>query len=205
MQLSFNSLFFIKNYSNLMKEKILPIGDVLVRTEIAEMLFYCDLEKCKGACCTLESQFGAPLKMGEIYEIGEILEEVKGYLPVEHIKEIEEKGFYEKKSNELLTRSIDKKACVFVYYENDIARCGIEKAFLEGKSKFRKPISCHLFPIRVSDFGGDILKFEKFDECKPAFEKGKIQNTTVAEFCREPLNRLYGNNWYSQLKEATGS
>ena len=96
------------------------------------------------------------------------------------------------------------KECVFVYFEDDIAKCAIETAYWEGKTDFQKPISCHLFPIRVSDFGGDVLRFEKFDECKPAFAAGKNNNITVVEYCEEPLNRLYGKNWYSQLKEAIG-
>ena len=198
--------FFIfnKNYSNIMNMKILPVGDVLVRTEIAETPFTCDLEKCKGACCTLESDFGAPLKREEIEEIQNVLEEVKGYLTPEHITEIERYGFYEEKQNELMTRSINRRACVFVFYENSIAKCGIEKAFIDGKTNFRKPISCHLFPIRVNNFNGDILKFEKFDQCSPAIEEGKSKNITVAEFCEEPLSRLYGKQWYTEFKEVIG-
>ncbi|HEY7751714.1 MAG TPA: DUF3109 family protein, partial [Ignavibacteriaceae bacterium] len=72
------------------------------------------------------------------------------------------------------------------------------------KTIFRKPISCHLFPIRVNNFSGDILKFEKFDQCSPAIEEGKEKNITVAEFCEEPLSRLYGKQWYSEFKEAIG-
>ena len=106
-----------------------------------------------------------------------------------NIEEIESNGFYEEIDGQLLIKSIDDKECVFVYYENEIAKCGIEKAFLNDQTDFKKPISCHLFPIRVSDFGGDVLRFEKFDECKPAITKGKKENTTVAEFCGEPLER----------------
>ena len=187
-----------------MSWKILPVGNILVRAEIAEMPFKCDLKKCKGACCTIESEFGAPLKKSEIENIKNILETVKVYLSVEHKKEIEENGFYETQSDELLIKSMDNKECVFVYFEDDIAKCAIETAYWEGKTDFQKPISCHLFPIRVSDFGGDVLRFEKFDECEPAFDEGKNNNITVAEFCEEPLNRLYGKNWYSQFKEAIG-
>jgi hypothetical protein len=80
----------------------------------------------------------------------------------------------------------------------------MEKSYFEGKSDFRKPISCHLFPIRISDFGGDVLRVEHLDECQPALELGKIENTTVAEFCEEALNRKYGEEWYSQFKELIG-
>jgi hypothetical protein len=187
-----------------MNKKILPVGNVLVREEIANTPFICDLNSCKGACCTFESRYGAPLRKEEVKNIGKILDGVKSYLPSEHRAEIEKNGFYETVDDELLTTSIGNRACIFVYYEDNIARCSIEKAFWDGKSNFKKPISCHLFPIRVSDFGGDILRFEKLDECTPAIENGKTKNTTVAEFCEEPLNRLYGKKWYSQLKKAIG-
>ena len=187
-----------------MNNKFISIDDVLVRTEIVETPFLCDLEKCKGACCTFESELGAPIKRDEIGKIDSILELVKGYLTQKHISEIEDNGFYEEIDGELLIRSIDNKACVFVYYENNIAKCSIEKAFNDGKTNFRKPISCHLFPIRVADFGGDILRFEKIDECIHAIENGNKNNIITAEFCKEPLSRLYGKKWYSKLKKAIG-
>ena len=181
--------------------KILTIDEVLVRSEITDTPFVCDLEKCKGACCTLESDFGAPVNAEEIEKIKEILPVLKQYLTQEHIDEIDENGFYEYRDNEYMLKSMDRKACVFVYYEGDIAKCGMERAFLDGKTDFKKPISCHLFPVRVSKFGGAVLRYEEFSECKPALEKGKELNITVAEFCEESLTRLYGKKWYSQLKD----
>ena len=183
---------------------IIPVEDVLVRPEVFNVNFECNLEKCKGACCTLESEYGAPLQEDEVHKIKKILNIVKEYLPKRHIDEIEEKGFFEVKSGEFLTKSIDNKACVFVYYEGDIAKCGIERAFLDGKVKFRKPISCHLFPIRISKFGGPVLRYEKFSECKPALEKGKKNKLSLIDFCGESLTRLYGNKWFVKLKEVIG-
>ena len=150
---------------------LIPIEDVLIRTEIAEISFACDLKKCKGACCTIESEYGAPLLKEEIVQIEGILDIVKEYLPKKHILEIEENGFYESKEDELLTVSFENKACVFVYYEKGIAKCSIERAYFDGKTKFRKPISCHLFPIRVSRFGGDVLRFEKFERMRSGFRE----------------------------------
>ena len=184
-----------------MNKQILPVGNILVRKEIAETPFKCDLLKCKGACCTFESHYGAPVTWEEVDQINNILSKVTNYVPKAHKNIIDEEGFYEIKKDEPLLKSYQNKACVFVYYENEIAKCSLEKAFLDGKTDFRKPISCHLFPIRVSDFGGDVLRFEHLDECNPAIELGKKDNTIVAEFCEEPLNRLYGEEWYSQLKE----
>jgi hypothetical protein len=187
-----------------MNEQFLPVLGVLVRQEIAETHFKCDLLKCKGACCTFESRYGAPLTIEEIKAIEGIVDYVKYYLSPGYVKEIEKNGFYEKKQNEFMTRSIDNRECVFVCYEDDIAKCAIEKAYLDKKTNFKKPISCHLFPIRKSDFDGDILKYEKLDECEPALDNGKINNTTIAEFCKEPLKKLYGNEWYSHLMESIG-
>ncbi len=183
---------------------IIPVEDVLIRTEIAEIKFACDLNNCKGACCTLESDYGAPLLDEEIDEIERDLAAILEYLPKRHRKEIEENGFFEVKDGELLTSSVNKRACVFVYYEKGIAKCGIERAFLDGKTKFKKPISCHLFPIRISKFGGDVLRFEKFSECDAALEYGAKQNIDLVDFCKESLLRLYGNKWYSKLKEIIG-
>jgi hypothetical protein len=187
-----------------MDKQILPVGNILVRKEIAEMPFKCDLLKCKGACCTFESHYGAPVTWDEVERIKDILPTVIDYIPAVHKDVINQEGFYDIKKDVPLLKSYQHKACVFVYYENEIAKCAIEKAYLEGKTDFKKPISCHLFPIRVSDFGGDVLRYEHLDECQPAIELGKKENTTVAEFCKEPLNRLYGEEWYSQFKELIG-
>lgn len=184
-------------------DKILQIDNILIGKEIVKINFACDLIKCKGACCTLESEYGAPLLKEEISEIENILEIVKSYLPDPHIKEIDSFGFYENKDNDLMIRSFNNRACVFVFYENGIAKCGIEKAFIDGKTDFRKPISCYLFPIRVSDFGGEVLRYEKFEECAPALEKGNEENINLIDFLKEPLIRKYGNNWYLKLKEIT--
>lgn len=125
-------------------------------------------------------------------------------LPERNRDSIKKDGFFEQKSGELLTRSIDNKDCVFVYYDNNIAKCAIEKAFFEGKIDFRKPISCHLFPIRISQFGGDIVRYEKFFECAPALKLGEEKQITVAEFCKDSLERLYGKEWYKSLTELKG-
>lgn len=180
---------------------IIQIEDIIIGREIVETEFACDVKKCKGACCTLDSEFGAPLLKDEIVQIEDILDKVKDYLPDRHKEEIEQNGFFETKHNELMTRSVKDRSCVFVFYENDVARCSIEKAFLDGNTNFRKPVSCHLFPIRISDFGGDVLRFEKFDECSPALEKGKSENIKLVDFLKDSLIRKYGVKWYSKLKE----
>lgn len=184
-----------------MEAEFLHIDGVVVNTEITESYFTCDLSKCKGACCTMESQFGAPITEKEIEDITKELKIILEYLPKQHVAEIEKKGFWVKMQNELMTRSINNRACVFVYYEGEIAKCAIERAFKEKKININKPISCHLFPIRISNFAGPVLRYEKYRECHPAIEKGKQTKLTVMEFCKDSLKRNFGETWFNKLNE----
>lgn len=187
-----------------MHQEFVEIDNILVNTEIFDTNFTCDLAKCKGACCTMESEFGAPITKEEIEKLETILPIVKKYLPDNHVKEIEKSGFWMEKFGELMTRSVNNRACVFVTYEGDIAKCGIEKAFRDGKVDFIKPISCHLFPIRISNFGGPVVRFEKYSECQPAHVKGDLTKIKVIDFCRDALERQYGKEWFEKTKEAVG-
>lgn len=181
------------------------VNNVILRQEVIDTKFACDLDKCKGTCCTFESDYGAPLQENEVDKIHESLSAVKDYLSETHLSKLEKDGFWEKKNGELLVSSINGKACIFTFFENGIAKCSLEKAFLDGKTNFRKPLSCHLFPIRVMKFGGDILRFEELSECSPAKEKGKKENISLIDFCKTALVRLYNKSWYSQLKEKIGN
>ena len=187
-----------------MEPEFLEIENVYVNKEIVETNFECDLSKCKGACCTMESEFGAPLEVYEVEEIYKVLPVVLEYLPKEHVEEIRKHDFWINKQNDLMTRSLNNKACVFVCWEGDIAKCGIEKAFNAGKINFNKPVSCHLFPIRIAKFGGDVLRFERYTECETALEKGNISKTKIIDFCRNALEREYGKNWFTEIKKAIG-
>jgi Protein of unknown function (DUF3109) len=180
------------------------IDGVLVNKAIVNTKFTCDLNACKGACCTMKSEYGAPLTSEEINIIEDFLPIIKENLSDISVKEIEKKGFWEKKEDELMTRSHGDADCVFVFYEGDIAKCAIEKAYYDGKIDFIKPISCHLFPIRVTDFGGDVLKYEIYDDCKPALENGEKTGLTVAKFCEAPIKRAYSNNFYEKMKKLNG-
>ena len=199
MQNRTNSLSLAKIIPTFMNNKLYEIDSILVNGEIASTKFFCDLSKCKGACCTMESQYGAPVIREEINKIQEILDIVLEYLPERHRNEIEQKGFWEIKQEEELLKSVDNKDCVFVYYDGDVAKCAIEKAYFEGKVDFRKPISCHLFPVRISDFGGPVLRYERYGECEPALSLGKEKNTTILEFCKDSLERAFGKLWYEKL------
>jgi len=187
-----------------MKTLFYNVENILVSKELFKNKFSCDLSVCKGACCTMKSEYGAPLLESEIEEIEEIYDIVKEYLPQHSRKTIEKKGFWEEKEGMLMTRSIKKKDCVFVCWDNDIAKCVIEKAYFDKKTNFRKPVSCHLFPIRITNFGGPTLKFEKYSECKPALKQGEKEKVNVIEFCKESIIRGLGKNFYQQLEKING-
>jgi hypothetical protein len=174
----------------------------IVDERIAYIKFKCDLNSCKGACCTLPGGRGAPLDDNEVAEIQKAIPVIKKYLPDRQLEEIRLNDGIEGYVGSFATSCIDNKDCVFVFYENDTAKCAFEKAFFNNEISWRKPISCHLFPIRVSDFGGDVLRYEKIKECKPAIVKGKADSTPLFEFLQDALIRKYGKQWYDEFKIA---
>lgn len=175
------------------------IDDILVDDKILSSKFSCDLEKCKGACCTYKGEVGAPLFIEEVDKIKENLNAAKKYLNQNSIDIIEKEGFFDNPHDVLSTRCIEKKDCVFVFYENNVAKCSIEKAWHNGESDFRKPISCHLFPIRVGDYGGKFLYYENISQCNPALKKGVAENTKLSESVKDALKRAFGEEWTSKL------
>jgi hypothetical protein len=190
-----------------MTRSAIVIDGIFVDPEIASAYFKCDLEKCKGACCFMEADYGAPLLEEEIEQINDALQIVKKYLPEKNVKFIEENGFYERTETGLSTKCIDRRECVFVYWEDGIAKCSFEKAFLNGEISFRKPISCHLFPLRNYSLrgalvGGDILKYVKIPECKPGVKKGKKEGVKLYDFLKPAIIRYFGSGWYDKMLEA---
>ncbi len=177
------------------------IDNILVSDEIFTTKFSCELSECKGACCTFPGEYGAPVLDEEVAIIEDCLSVAFEYLPQKSIAIIKEKGFIEGSKGDFSTACIDKKDCVFVYYDSDIAKCALERAYFDGKIKFRKPLSCHLFPIRISDFGGDYLYYDEFTECKTALIHGEAKNTYIFENVKDALIRAYGTKWYNLLNE----
>lgn len=184
---------------------MIEVDNIMVNREVLSTRFTCDLSKCKGACCTMESDYGAPLVHEEIDILNEIMPVLEEYIPAEHWEKIQESGFWEEKEGQLMTKSLNNRACLFVYWDNDIAKCGIEKAYFDKKVNFRKPISCHLFPIRVEYFGGPVLRFENYKDCAPALENGIKTQVKIIEFCEDALVRVYGQEWYDGVKKAMES
>lgn len=175
------------------------IGNILVDNEITKLKFLCNTDKCKGACCTFPGEVGAPLLDSEIELINNSIKPASEFLSERSKSVIKEEGAVQGAPGDYSTNCIDKKDCVFVYYEGDVAKCSIEKAYFSGKTNYRKPISCHLFPIRVSNFGGTYLYFSKYEECEPAFSYGEEQNVHLIEMLKDALVRAYGNDWYEYL------
>lgn len=180
----------------------IKVDDITISSTIIDEFFQCDLEKCKGACCTIEDAYGAPLTFEESNVLIEIKEKLYKYLPEKNINLLKKHGPFEVHKGNYHTRTVEGKECIFVYFENNIAKCAIEKAFLNKEIDYRKPISCHLFPIRKINFGQDVLRTEFLNICQAAISKGLDSKMPVYEFCKEALIRLYGKSWFAKLKRA---
>ncbi len=175
------------------------IGEAIVQNPVTDAYFCCDLEKCKGACCTLEGGRGAPLLDEEIEPMSNSLPFALEYVDRKHLSYIEEHGFFEGSTGDYTTKCIDNKACVFVYYQNGIARCSLERAFEEGYTSWKKPISCHLFPVRISNGKPTMVRYEQIAECSAGVKKGKRDAIPLVMFLEEPLRRRFGDEWYLYL------
>ncbi len=192
--------------------ELVVIDGVAIEGSLLTRKFCCNLLKCKGACCSLPGGRGAPLQDEEIEEIRSALPEVLPLLSLEKRRAIDTSGFFEGVQGDYATTCIDDKDCVFVFREKGIAKCALEKAFNDGKTEFRKPISCHLYPVRVNRFGprtgtgradstkDDVLRYHEISECRPAVEKGEAENIGVVEFLKPALARRYGEVWYNKLE-----
>ncbi|WP_258103398.1 DUF3109 family protein [Marinoscillum sp. MHG1-6] len=182
---------------------MIQIGKTLISDDIKEEFFVCDLERCKGACC-VEGDLGAPLLEEELPQIEDVVEVVKDYLPRGAIDALEKNGPYLlDEEGDFSTTTIDNKECAFAYYdERGILKCGIEQAHKDGKTDFRKPISCHLYPIRVVKLHDHLaLNYDRWQICSPACELGASLKVPVYKFLKEPLIRKFGEVWYQELVE----
>jgi Protein of unknown function (DUF3109) len=188
----------------------LPVynGDLEFEIEgrIGRTKFACDLSVCKGACCTMPGAVGAPILEHEIAELERVLPAVLKYLPQASIDVIEQKGVFVRDNQGGLSVPVVNNAdCVFVTYEGDIAFCAIEQAHRKGEiSGFPKPISCHLFPIRIYPTQRDntyYVCYEEFDECEGGRSRGKSEEIPLIDFLTGPLSRALGEERVERLKE----
>lgn len=176
------------------------ILETIVDEALGSTRFACDLGACKGACCTTPGGRGAPLDDAEVALVEAAVEPAIEYLSERNRRTIEMRGAIEGRAGDYTTRCIDRRDCVFVYYEGDVAKCAIERAYFDGKTTFRKPLSCHLFPIRINDlFDADLLRYERIPECDPALANGAKTGIPLYQFLREAIVRAYGEPYYKAL------
>lgn len=182
---------------------MLQIGRALVSLDVIEKKFICDISKCCGACC-VEGDSGAPLEEEEKLIIHEIYPRISKYLTEDSIKEIEKQGtFVVDADGDLVTPIINGKECVYTIFDKGVAMCAIEKAFHDGVVDFLKPVSCQLYPIRITKYEEfDAVNYNKWSICKAARELGFREGTPVYKFLKEPLIRKYGQDWYQELEYA---
>ncbi|MCA0447546.1 MAG: DUF3109 family protein [Bacteroidetes bacterium] len=180
---------------------MIGINEYLISDSVMTSKFACDLKKCKGACC-VEGLAGPPVSADEIEVIKELYPKIKHLLRPEGIAIIEEKGVSEKWEGTDVLTCVNEKECVFVVFDDGIAFCGIEKAFYQGLTDFKKPVSCHLFPIRVRDFFGQkALNVVESDDCRPAFLQGRREDIPVHQFLKEAIIRRFGKEFYEGLDD----
>lgn len=186
---------------------MLIIQDKFVSLDIVEEQFLCNLNACKGACCW-EGDSGAPLEVEELKILDQIYEQVRPYLDGENIARIESEGGYKyyEDFNEYGTNLLDNGACVYMTRDElGFAKCGIEQAYRDGKIDFYKPISCHLYPIRITEEKStnfEALNYDKWDICSAACELGKKEQLPIYQFVKEAIIRKYGEEFYEELDAA---
>jgi hypothetical protein len=182
---------------------MIAIENTLISEEILDQAFVCDLAKCKGACC-VEGDAGAPVEEKE----GEILqheyENIRPFLRPEGRAAIEEQGttVVDEADNELVTPLVNGAECAYVVFdEKGVTKCGIEKAWEAGATHFRKPVSCHLYPIRITKYPTyQAVNYHQWQICSPACDLGNQLKVPVYLFAKEALLRKYGENWFAELE-----
>lgn len=180
---------------------MIQIKDTLISEDIFETCFVCDLGKCKGMCC-VEGDAGAPLTHEEYEAIKDVLPEIWDDLLPKARELIEKQGIaYIDDDGELVTSIIKGRECVFTYFDADgVCRCAIDNAFREGKISVQKPISCHLYPIRLHKYDEfTALNYDRWSVCRPALRLGKKTGIKLYQFLKEPLICKFGEEWYQEV------
>ena len=184
------------------------IGSVLISDEVVDEEFACNLSACKGACCW-EGDFGAPLTDEELPIMDRITAAVLPRLPEPGRRAIEENGpyHYNAETGDYAVALVNNGPCAFMTLdETGTAMCGIEQAYRDGDIDWKKPISCHLYPIRaVSRPGFEALNYDRWDICSAACARGEREKIRVFEFAEPALVRKYGQAWYDELVAAVGA
>ena len=183
---------------------MIQIDDKLISEDLFSEEFVCNLAKCKGICC-VEGDAGAPLDEDEKRILDEIYPKIKPYLRPEGIQAIEEQGTYTLDfEGDLVTPLVNNAECAYVIFdEKGYTKCAIEKAYEDGVIDWQKPISCHLYPIRITEYSNfSAINYHEWDICSDACTLGKELGVKVYQFLKKPLIRKYGEEFYQTLSEA---
>ena len=179
------------------------VGDALVSEDLFDEQFVCDLAACKGACC-IEGESGAPLEADELLRIDENIDAVLPFMRPEGILAMAEKGPYVVDyDGEFVTSLVgDHGECVFVNFDqNGVAKCALEQAYNAGATNWKKPISCHLYPVRLANLPEYVaVNYHRWQVCEPACVCGKALKVPVYRFLKEPLIRRFGQEWFDELE-----
>ena len=178
---------------------MIEILNTLVSLDLFKEFFCCDLDKCHGLCC-VEGDAGAPVTPDEVEMLEEAYEKLHEDLPLQAQQQIEKEGVvYPDKEGELVTQIINGKDCVFAKHEGACALCAIDSAYRNGKFHWQKPISCALYPVRLSTVGGmTAVNVHKWDVCQPARKLGAALHLPVYQFLKEPLIQRFGQAWWDE-------
>lgn len=179
------------------------VDNVLVSDELLDAPFCCNLQACLGGCC-VQGESGAPLEANERADLDRILPKIRHTLRPEALEVIDREGPWEELGDgHYATTCVGDAECVFVTYDGSIAKCAIQRAYERGEIDFPKPISCHLFPVRVQNHGQvDALNYERVRLCDTARKMGRRRGIQVADFLKAPLIRKYGELWFTKFREA---
>lgn len=183
---------------------MLEINDTIISFDLLERRFVCDLKHCKGVCC-IEGDAGAPLEPGEVELLEQALPAVWDDIPKASQAIISKQGVaYEDIDGDMVTSIVNGRECVFAYFEEDgTCKCTLEKAYYEGKTTFYKPISCHLYPVRISKYKHfTAVNYHQWDICKCAQALGQKEEIPVYKFLKTALIRRFGQAWYDELEKA---
>lgn len=180
---------------------MVQINDTIISTEVLKKKFVCDLNKCKGACC-IHGDSGAPLEEHETAIIKNIFPAVKPFMRKAGIEAVEKQGiFVVDRDGDIVTPLVNGQECSYVTFKNGISLCAFELAWQSNATNFKKPISCHLYPIRITKYENfEAINYHKWDICNPALLKGENLNISLTSFLKESLLRKYGHEWYEKLK-----
>jgi hypothetical protein len=183
---------------------MVQIGTAIVSPDIFEKQFVCNLSECRGMCCVY-GESGAPLEDDEIAVLKETYFRIKPYMTSAGIAVVEQRGVYETDfDNDRVTPLVgNSEDCAYACTENGVVYCAIEKAFRSGEITFRKPVSCHLYPIRITRYEGfEAVNYHSWNVCRGALKLGEKTGVPLYVFLKEPLIRKYGGEWYEQLRMA---